>query len=154
MRTAPGRTPGIVRTLCRPFRAFRWFPIHKPSSNSTVPVAWIIEPATDSRFIIVLYPTLFKHLVEKYSKESLVKGKSAVITLPIRYVLTTIKSFGMSYCMKFYLKGVRNTGSAICFGPLPQSSNTESIFLLLGLSNGVYNLFLGQLAQNLKFDKV
>ena len=48
VRTAPGRTPGIVRTLCRPFRAFRWFPIHKPSSNSTVPVAWITEPATDS----------------------------------------------------------------------------------------------------------
>ena len=49
VRTAPGRTPGIVRTLCRPFRAFRWFPIHKPSSNSTVPVAWITEPATDSQ---------------------------------------------------------------------------------------------------------
>ena len=47
--TAPGRTPGIVRTLCRPFRAVRWFPIHKPSSNSTVPVAWITEPAMDSR---------------------------------------------------------------------------------------------------------
>ena len=51
VRTAPGRTPGIVRTLCRPFRAFRWFPIHKPSSNSTVPVAWITEPATDSRLM-------------------------------------------------------------------------------------------------------
>ena len=25
-----------MRTLCRPFQAFRWFPIHKPSSNSTV----------------------------------------------------------------------------------------------------------------------
>ena len=48
VRTAPGRTPGIVRTLCRPFWAFRWFPIHKPSSNSTVPVAWITEPTTDS----------------------------------------------------------------------------------------------------------
>ena len=31
MRTAPGRTPSTVQTLCRPFRAFRWFPIHKPS---------------------------------------------------------------------------------------------------------------------------
>ena len=45
MRTAPGGTSGIVRTLCRPFPAFRWFPIHKPSSNSTVLVAWITEPA-------------------------------------------------------------------------------------------------------------
>ena len=53
VRTAPGRTPGIVRTLCRPFWAFRWFPIHKPSSNSTVPVAWITEPATDSRYELV-----------------------------------------------------------------------------------------------------
>ena len=32
VRTAPGQTPGIVRTLCRPFQAFRWCPIHKPSS--------------------------------------------------------------------------------------------------------------------------
>ena len=49
VRTAPGRTPGIVRTLCRPFHAFRWFPIHKPSSNSTIPVAWISEATTDFR---------------------------------------------------------------------------------------------------------
>ena len=47
---APGWTTGIVRTLCRPFRVFRWFPIYKPSSNSTVLVAWITEPATDSRY--------------------------------------------------------------------------------------------------------
>ena len=52
VRTAPGWTPGIVRTLCRPFRAFRWFPIHKPSSNSIVPVAWITEPAMDSRWLV------------------------------------------------------------------------------------------------------
>ena len=51
VRTTPGGTPGIVRTLCRPFRAFRWFRIHKPSSNSTVPIAWITEPATDSRSV-------------------------------------------------------------------------------------------------------
>ena len=35
-----------MRSLCRPFWAFRWFPIHKPSWNSTE--AWIIEPVTDS----------------------------------------------------------------------------------------------------------
>ena len=49
VHTAPGQTPGIVRTLCRPFRAFRWFPIHKLSSNSTIRVAWITEPTTDSK---------------------------------------------------------------------------------------------------------
>ena len=38
---------------CRPFRAFRWFPICKPSSNSNVPVAWITEPATDYEFSFI-----------------------------------------------------------------------------------------------------
>ena len=47
-----------------------------------------------------------------------------------------------------------NTGSTICFGPLAPFSNTESIFLLLELSNDVYNLFLGQLVQNLQVNKV
>ena len=61
VRTAPGRTPGIVQTLCRPFRAFRWFPIHKQPSNSTVPVSWISEHVTDS-----LYPpTLFACVISK-----------------------------------------------------------------------------------------
>ena len=31
------------------FQAFRLFSIHKPSSNSSVPIVWITEPATDSR---------------------------------------------------------------------------------------------------------
>ena len=48
MHTASGQTPGIVQTLCRPFQAFSWLLIHKPSPNSTVPVAWITEPAMDS----------------------------------------------------------------------------------------------------------
>ena len=47
--TTPGWNLGIVRTLCRQFRAFRWFPIHKPSSNSTILVTWITKPAADSR---------------------------------------------------------------------------------------------------------
>ena len=37
--SATGRTLGMVETHWRPFLAFRWFPIHRPSSNSTVPLA-------------------------------------------------------------------------------------------------------------------
>ena len=36
VRTAHGWTSGIVWTFCKPFWAFRWFPIQRPSSNSTV----------------------------------------------------------------------------------------------------------------------
>ena len=59
VRTTPGWTPGIVRTLCRPFRAFMWFPIHKPLSNFTIPVACITKPATDSRFWATIFWRFF-----------------------------------------------------------------------------------------------
>ena len=49
----PGWTPGIVRNFCKPFQAFVWFTIHKPSSNSTVPTAWIKEPTMDSRLMVI-----------------------------------------------------------------------------------------------------
>ena len=61
VHNAHGWTPDIVRTLCRPFQAFRWFPIHKPSSNSTVPVPWITEPATDSQLVSSCFCTFLKH---------------------------------------------------------------------------------------------
>ena len=40
VHTVPGRTPSIVQTLCKPFWAFGWFPIHNLSLNSTVQVTW------------------------------------------------------------------------------------------------------------------
>ena len=46
-----GKNPCIVWTLHRPFQAFGWFPFHKPSSNSTLPVAWITELAKGSQYL-------------------------------------------------------------------------------------------------------
>ena len=60
---SPGRTSGKVRgPLCRPFRVIIWFPIHKPSSNSTVPVTWITEPPwTPGCFLLLTRPLTVLH---------------------------------------------------------------------------------------------
>ena len=52
-RPCPGLTSSMVQTLCRPIQAFKWFSIQKPSTNSSVPVACITQPAKNSQ----LYPT-------------------------------------------------------------------------------------------------
>ena len=42
-------TTGLVQTLLGHQLSSRWTPVHKPSSNSGLPIAWITAPATDAR---------------------------------------------------------------------------------------------------------
>ena len=67
----PWLNPRYTADLLQAILTFRWFPIHKPSSNCTVPVAWITEPATDGLPIITF--TLLKFLAT-LSKVALFKG--------------------------------------------------------------------------------
>ena len=80
VRTAPGWTPGIVRTLCRPSQAFWWFPIHKPSSNSIVTLAWITEPAKDSRSSLRFFKDFFQILVLSFHSKGMDTLKFLVVT--------------------------------------------------------------------------
>ena len=43
--------------LSRPLWAYRWFPIHKPSSNSIVPVVCDTEPSLDSWLLNMYFLT-------------------------------------------------------------------------------------------------
>ena len=48
-------TTGLVRTLLGHQLSSRWTPVHKPSSNSGLPIAWITAPAMDASLVNIFY---------------------------------------------------------------------------------------------------
>ena len=61
-------TTGLVKTLLGHQLSSRWTPVHKPSSNSGLPIAWITAPATDASLIPFVCYFILKQKICKKGK--------------------------------------------------------------------------------------